>query len=112
LLLEVAPLRDFAAELEKNLSGSLITIIDPDNRTPLDIEKLSYAYRLSKAETVVCRYLVDGWTNSAIAEERSVSAETIKSQVNAIFRKTNTGKRSELIRLALKTSPPIRQSCR
>lgn len=110
LLIELAPLRDFTAELEKNLHGSLITIIDPENSAPVEINKLAYAYQLSTAEADVCRYLIDGWNNSAIAEVRGVGAETIKSQVNSILRKTDTRRRSELIRLALRTSPPIRSS--
>lgn len=107
-LVELAPLRDFAGEIETNLHGTLITIVDPENTTPVNIERLAYAYELTQAESEVCRYIVDGWLNATIAEERGVSVETVKSQVHTILRKTGTCKRSELIRLALKTSPPVR----
>jgi len=66
------------------------------------------AYGLKKAEGTVCRYLVDGWSNPDIAEDRNVSVETIKKQATSIFHKTNTSKRSELIRVALQTSLPIK----
>ncbi len=107
-LIELAPLRDFAAEIDTNLHGALVTIVDPESTSPVNIDRLSFAYQLTQAESDVCRYLVDGWANSSIAEERGVGIETIKTQVNTIMRKTGTRKRSELIRLALKTSPPVR----
>lgn len=107
-LVEVSPLRDAAAELERGLSGAIVTLIDPDNPAPLRIERLAALYGLTKAETSVAKLLLSGWTNGHIAEERGVSIDTVKTQIAGIMHKTETRRRSELIRLVLRVSPPIR----
>lgn len=108
-LVDIAPLRDHTAELETNLQGAIITLVDPENSSHFDVERVSQAYQLTKAEAAVCGYLVKGWSNRQIADERSVSIETVKSQVKTIMSKTNRQHRSGLIRLVLKASPPIRR---
>jgi len=106
-LIEIVPLRDHAGEVEASLEGALITLIDPGNPKPFSTARLVEAYGLTRAEADVCRYLVDGWTNVRIAHERAVRIDTIKTQITSILQKTGTRRRSELIRLALKSSPPI-----
>lgn len=106
-IVEVSPLSDSADELGQKLRGALITIIDVENIKSINIEKLSLSYQLTKAESSVCELMIDGLSNVEISETRGVSPETIKSQVNSIYRKTNSNKRSQLIRLALQVSPPI-----
>ena len=106
-LVEIAPLRDYAGEVDTNLEGALVTVIDPGNPKPFSTARVAQAYGLTPAEAEVCRHLVDGWTNSRIADERSVSTDTVKTQIASILQKTSTKRRSELIRLALKSSPPI-----
>ncbi|OED35497.1 hypothetical protein AB833_30220 [Chromatiales bacterium (ex Bugula neritina AB1)] len=108
LLLEISPLRDTDSELARKLSGAMITIIDPDNPVEFDTKRMAQAYKLTRAESAVCKLLVDGWTSKRIAEERNVQIDTIKSQIKSILSKTNTDRRSELIRLALKATPPVR----
>jgi len=107
LLIEVAPLRDYDRELESNLHGALVSIIDPENSAPFSAKKVAIAYKLSAAESEVCALLVEGLSNLDIADIRNVSPETIKSQVKSIFSKTNCQRRSDLIRLVLKTTPAI-----
>ena len=106
-LIEIVPLRDHAGEVDASLEGALITLIDPGSPTPFSTARLVEAYGLTRAEAEVCRPLVDGWTNERIAEERRVSIDTIKTQITSILQKTGTKRRSELIRLALKSSPPV-----
>ena len=106
-LIEVAPLRDYAGEVDVKLEGALVTIIDPANSKPFSTAKVATAYGLTYAEASVCAHLVDGWTNNRIADERSVTIDTVKAQVASILQKTGTKRRSELIRLVLKSSPPI-----
>ncbi len=110
LLIEVAPLTDYSGELENQMKGALVTLIDPANTQPFSVDRAVIAYQLTKAEGEVCQLLVEGNATSVIAEIRSVSPETIKTQVKSIFRKTACTRRSDLIRLVLKTTPPISQS--
>jgi len=110
VLLEVSPLRDSLNELDRGLSGALVSIIDPERSSPIGSVRLATAYKLTDAESAVCRFLIDGWTNQDIADSRNVSIETVKSQVASISQKTGTRRRADLIRLAVKTSPPIGKS--
>ncbi len=106
-LLDVVPLRDALAEIDKHFTGAMITLIDPDNPRPLKIDRVTLAYSLSEAEAEVCRGLVDGWSNQRIADTRNVSIDTVKTQVKSIMHKTGTHRRADLIRLVVQTSPPI-----
>ncbi len=109
-LMEVAPITDSVGELDKRLKGAIIFIVDPDNPRPFSVENVARAFDLTKAESLVCRHMVDGLTDFHIAERRSVSVETVRSQVKSIYRKTNTARRAELIRLTLSITPPIELS--
>lgn len=107
LLLEVSPLSDYSAELERGLKGALITLIDPSNTQPFSVERAAVAYKFTPAETAVSRLLVEGNSTNMMAEKRNVSPETIKSQVKSVLQKTTCKRRSDLIRLVLRTTPPI-----
>ncbi len=109
LLLEVAPIRDTDGDLGREWGGAFVTIIDPLNPAPFDARRMSVAYGLTPTETEVCKLLVQGRTKSEIAEIRNVSEHTVKVQVKSIYRRTNTHRIGELIRLVLKSSPPIRR---
>ncbi len=107
LLAEVTPLRDTDRELGDEFHGSMISLIDPNLPRAFKVNRIKQGYSLTDAEAQVCKYLVEGWTNHAIAEERGVQVDTIKSQIKNIFVKTATKRRSDLVRLCLKTDPPV-----
>ncbi|MEM7376340.1 MAG: helix-turn-helix transcriptional regulator [Pseudomonadota bacterium] len=108
LLIEVAPIRDTAGDLGRNWGGAFVTLIDPLNPAPFNADRMATAYGLSPSETEVCKLLVEGRSQVDIADSRGVSPETVKKQVGAIRSKTRTRRIGELIRLVLKSSPPIR----
>jgi len=108
-LVEVAPLSDSASELEKYLKGAIVFIVDPENPRPFSVGNVARCFPLSQAEMLVCALLVQGLTDAEIATQRSVSVETVRTQVKSIYRKTNTSRRAELIRLTLSITPPIEQ---
>ncbi len=107
LLLECSPLKDATGELDKGLTGTLISIIDPARTEQIDTSRVEKLFSLSSSENSVLRMLIDGDSNRQIAEKRNVSIDTVKSQVSNVFVKTGTKKRSELIRLVAKITPPI-----
>lgn len=107
VLIEVAPISDGLREIQNNFQGALIYLIDPENPAPIKIERLAISCGLSGAESAVCERVAHGWKNSDIAEDRNVSLDTIKTQVAHVLSKTGVANRSELIRLILKSSPPI-----
>ena len=55
------------------------------------------AWRLSPSEQSVMIYAMKGFSNAEIAEFRSTTAATVKSQMNAIYRKSGLQNRQQLI---------------
>lgn len=108
LLVEICPLRDGAAELQRRFLGSLVCIIDPDGTRDLCSDGLARLFALSPAEVVVCEELLRGRTARDIAEIRGVSTDTVRSQIKALYTKTGVANRVGLIRLAIAANPPIR----
>lgn len=103
-LVEVSPLKDRSGEIEANLSGALVVIIDPTVTYSYSIEKIQLAYRLTVAESEVCSMVLAGKSNTEIAALRNVRSDTVKAQISSIKAKTGAGNRFELIRLASKTA--------
>ena len=54
-------------------------------------------WRLSPSERSVMIYAMKGFSNAEIADFRSTSAATVKSQMNAIYRKSGLQNRQQLI---------------
>lgn len=55
------------------------------------------AWRLSPSEQEVTVYAMKGFSNAEIADLRSTTASTVKSQMNAIYRKSGLANRQQLI---------------
>lgn len=106
-LIEVAPVCDAKGELDRNLAAAFITLIDPNSAPRLKIDRFAALFGLTGAEAAVCTHMVNGLTGPLIAEIRGTSPETVKVQMAAVLAKTGTRRRSELIRLVVRTLPPI-----
>jgi len=106
-LVEVMPLRDSGAEIERNLRGALVIVVDPENQTDLNVAGFAALHQLTSAETQVCDLLIRGYQAPEIAEIRSTSLSTARNQIAAVYLKTSTGRRGDLIRLVIRTLPPI-----
>lgn len=107
LLIEISPLHDQAGEVDKGLSGALISLIDPMKTEALDSSKVALGWELTDAEAGVLRLLILGDSYGDMADKRGVSIETVRTQVKCVYAKTATRNRGDLIRLVAKTSPPI-----
>lgn len=107
LMVEVAPLKDSAAELDLALEGAMVTLIDPASVPPINIKRFAAAYGLTAAESAVCTLLLAGCTIPEIAERRGTSPVTVKNQAGAIMAKAGVGRRSDLVRLILRVLPPV-----
>jgi len=107
IIVELAPLRDPCAEIDKCLSGALVTLIDTARHHEPRLDTFARVHGLTDAEIGVCRLIFDGLSREEIAEARGVKASTVKSQMKAIRSKTGVSSSIALLRLALQTSPPI-----
>jgi DNA-binding CsgD family transcriptional regulator len=106
-LVEVTPLADSGGEIERCLAGALVTIIDPDNVQAISVRRFAALSRLTPAEAEVCELIVQGASGAEIAERRGTTPETAKTQIRAIMAKTGGRGRGDLIRLVLRTIPPV-----
>ena len=107
-MLELAPLRDPADELGTRFSGCLVSLIDPQTPPPISVRPLKAYFGLTPSETAVAEGLLRGSTLAHLADERSVSVETIKSQCKSIYEKARVGSRVEFIRRIVALSPPVK----
>lgn len=108
LLVDIAPLSDGRAEIERGLNAALLTLIDPDNVPKLKLSRFARLYGLTAAETDVCSMMLDGLTATEIAERRDTSPVTAKNQMSAVLSKAGVNRRAELIRLLMRVQPPVR----
>ncbi len=106
-LLDIGPVSDSKAELERGLDGALIVLIDPERTPYLRMDRFTELYGLTQAESDVCRWIANGASIAEIAERRGTSPTTAKNQVSAVLSKTGVGSRIELIRLILRVLPPV-----
>ncbi len=103
----IAPLRDANMEIEKGLTGALVTLIDPKREVKIELETLARAYKLTPSELRAAGYLVKGLSNSAISERLDRSPETIKTQLSSIYQKCGCKNRIEFLWRVFQLSPPI-----
>lgn len=106
-LIDVSPLRDVMGEIAKDLSGALVSIIDPTNTREYDFRRFSSLYELTSAEAEITKLIVGGSSNQEISEIRNVSEQTTKNQTHRIYQKTETNSRASLMRKIAMTTPPI-----
>ncbi len=111
IMIELAPLRDVLGEVHSRLEGAIAFIVDTDHTHTISTARMARLFGLTEAEAEICRYMIDGFTAREIADVRNVSAETVKTQVKSIYAKTKTGRRADLIRLAITVDPPIGPVC-
>lgn len=98
----VAPIRGTVLILGFTEAAAVVFVRDPDRRVPIRVEQLRCLYDLTEAEARLMQALLAGDTLNAVAAERGLSKETLRSQLKAVFLKTGTSSQLELIRLGLK----------
>lgn len=107
LLAVLSPLRDAEIELDKDLNGALMTLIDPRRPMRVQPEALARAYGLTPAEKRLSQLLVTGKTTKEMSEQLNVSPETIKTQLSSIYSKSGCRNRLSFIWRLFQFAPPI-----
>ena len=107
ILLEVTPLRDSEIELEKGFYGALIMLVDPNREAVSNINALTLLYSLTPAESEIAEMISAGKSNKDIADERTVSPDTIKSQIKSLYLKTQSTNRAGLMRRLISIALPF-----
>lgn len=111
LTVMVAPLGDAEFGQESGEINGAVALYLSDSASGHNIpaEALSSLYGLSPAEANVAISLANGLSVNHIAAQNSVSLETVRSQLKAIFSKLGVSKQQDVIRILLGSAAQIRQ---
>lgn len=98
-----APLTVMVAPIGTGVAGkgAVLFVTDPSEPVELSIEAICRLYGLTPAEGRLALGLTNGRKLDDLAEEWGVSMHTVRSQLRQIFRKTDTSRQSELVKLIL-----------
>jgi DNA-binding NarL/FixJ family response regulator len=77
----------------------LLMVIDPSRGDSGNSHVLRAVYHLTEKESAVAEALVRGWTLDEYCERSHVSKHTARSQLKAVYRKTNTSSQVGLVAL-------------
>jgi DNA-binding CsgD family transcriptional regulator len=102
----VAPLPD--AHRTGSEPCAIVLITDPERAIIPAASQLVSLFQMTSAEANVALALCRGERVEDIADERQVSVGTVRCQVKAVFRKTDTDRQADLVR-SLLTIPVIRE---
>ncbi|MEM7652315.1 MAG: helix-turn-helix transcriptional regulator [Pseudomonadota bacterium] len=105
-ILEISPLGS-GDGLDQGAKWAVVFVIDPDDKAAVSVQNMRVAFGLTEAETDVLSLLVNGHSSAEIADIRSTSPLTARSQAKSVYTKTEVSNRADLVRLALKANPPI-----
>ncbi len=97
----VAPLRRTPARPGQPAAVALF-VSDPERRAEPAVDALRRLYGLSKAEATLAVALVDGSGLGEAAARLGISRATAKTQLQAVFAKTDTRRQAQLVHLLLK----------
>ncbi|MCW8848144.1 MAG: LuxR C-terminal-related transcriptional regulator, partial [Sedimenticola sp.] len=81
-----------------------IFIHDPEHTSKSLGDSIQQRYRLTKTETNITLYLIQGRETKEITELLDIQRETLKTHLKNIFKKTNTHRQSELISVILRAN--------
>jgi DNA-binding CsgD family transcriptional regulator len=84
----------------------LLRELDAELQTPLATTR--NLYHLTTGETQVLAQVLNGRSLSEAAEVLGVARSTVKSHLDAIYRKTNTHGQTELVHLVMSLASPLR----
>ncbi|TVT50117.1 MAG: hypothetical protein FHK82_16505, partial [Sedimenticola thiotaurini] len=77
---------------------------DPEHTSKSLGDSIQQRYRLTKTETNITLYLIQGRETKEITELLDIQRETLKTHLKNIFKKTNTHRQSELISVILRAN--------
>ncbi|WP_018261261.1 helix-turn-helix transcriptional regulator [Methylobacterium sp. WSM2598] len=83
---------------------SVLILVDLDDSTRPSTAALERIFGLTPAEARLAVKLTRGDTLAEIAEQHGLSVHTVRTQLAAVFSKTNTSRQAELVALALRLS--------
>jgi len=99
LFIEICPIETSPSMGTLGQGCRLVTLIDTSRQVNCDTGRLQSFYQLSATEASILELVAEGRTNSEISEIRNRSPDTIKTQMKALMRKTNSQNRTDLVHM-------------
>jgi DNA-binding CsgD family transcriptional regulator len=100
-LLLIEPLALEPPDVEFGGALALILVSDPEFRDSMLAARLAHTFGLTGAETRLAVYLARGERLSSIARETGLALSTLRAQLRAVFKKTETTRQADLVRIVL-----------
>ncbi len=104
----VAPLAGNRGQDDTLPAVVALFVSDPDRRHEIPADALERFFGLTPAEIRLLEALVNGKSLEEASEEFQVSKNTLRTQLHQIFRKTDTSRQSEVIKLVLSSPVQVR----
>jgi DNA-binding CsgD family transcriptional regulator len=96
-----SPLRTVNSDIKNSNAYILVMLADPAKPFYDHLQAFAALYKLTRAETRVLKHLLELQTTQEMAEILHVSMNTLRTQIKALFLKTNTKNQRELTRFCL-----------
>jgi DNA-binding CsgD family transcriptional regulator/PAS domain-containing protein len=101
----VSPIRAAENTMAEMTPAICITLTDPEALTPIPGAALRDLFGLTRSEARLAARLACGDSLAQAAEGLGLAYATVRAQLAAIFRKTQTNRQGELVRLLLASVP-------
>lgn len=99
---------DLVREVDQQESPVVTLFIsNPEINNLVSESTIAELYGLTETEASLTRHLIDGVSMTDMAKHRTVSENTVRTQLKSIFRKTDTSRQAELVSLVLSGLAPI-----
>lgn len=95
---------DFGAA---NHHSSVLMIADSDNTGLPTRHDLKMLFKLTAREAELALFLAEGYSLAETAEQMQIKQKTARLHLDSVFRKTNTHRQTQLVRLLLACSAPL-----
>jgi DNA-binding CsgD family transcriptional regulator len=89
-------------------SPTLLLLREPGAELTTPLSNAAGFYHLTTGETQVLAQVLNGHTLVEAAEILGVARSTVKSHLDVIYRKTNTHRQADLVRLVMSLTSPLR----
>ncbi len=101
LIALVSPFRTETTELASTSAGALVLVRDPERPAGREPASLQALFGMTRAEALTAIALAAGDNLAAIAAERDVSLETVRTQTKRGMEKAGVRRQAELVALVL-----------
>lgn len=86
---------------DRRVNRVLLTLLEPRAQPALDMEVLASAFRLTPAEARLAALIACGSTTAKCGRALGIQTSTLRSHLSAIYRKTGTHGKADLVRVVL-----------